>query len=81
MPQSPNLTFIINGASYPLSANPNEPLHAAISQVLAQSGNATRPANEWVASDASGTVFDQSKRIGQLSSTTIFLSLSAGVGG
>jgi hypothetical protein len=79
-----DLQFVINGVTSSFSLNPNQPLHAAISHVLAQTGNKARPASDWIATDARGTVLDQSRRLDQLGLAPggqIFLALSAGIGG
>ena len=78
------LIFVINGAPFTLEGNPYQPLHAAISQALAQSGNSGRPASEWIARSPSGDELNQRSRVADLglpSGSQVYLSLTSGVGG
>lgn len=78
------LIFVINGENYPVDANQNAALMAAVEHALKSSGNQSRPASEWELRDASGNLMDKSrsaKSYGLTNGTKLFLSLKVGAGG
>lgn len=79
-----DLIFIINGANFPLDANLNAPLGAAVEQALSGSGNTGRPASEWQVRDANGVLLETQRKLkdfGFTDGTRLFLSLAVGAGG
>ena len=79
-----DLIFIINGANFPLDANLNAPLEAAVEQALSGSGNTSRPASEWQVRDANGVLLETQRKLkdfGFTDGTRLFLSLAVGAGG
>lgn len=79
-----DLIFIINGANFPLEANLNAPLGAAVEQALSGSGNTSRPASEWQVRDANGVLLEIQRKLNDFGfndGTRLFLSLAVGAGG
>jgi uncharacterized protein DUF2604 len=79
-----DLVIVVNGQPLPLEVNLNEPLQAVVNEALARTGNSGQPAQNWELRDASGSILDLTRRVGEFhfqEQTKLFLSLKAGVGG
>jgi Protein of Unknown function (DUF2604) len=78
------LIFIINGQDYPTRVDPRLALSIAVHQVLKESGNTGRPAEEWEVRDASGVLLETNRSphdLGLHDRARLFLSLKVGAGG
>jgi hypothetical protein len=79
------LIFVVNGEEVELNRlNVHEPLDAARSKALAQSGNTGRPHKEWEIRTESGMVLDPTMKLENLGlqpGTRLYLSLAVGAGG
>jgi hypothetical protein len=78
------LTFIINGANFPLEISANATLGDAVARALAESGNSGRPAAEWQVRDANGVLLETQRILKDFNfkeHTRLFLSLAVGAGG
>jgi hypothetical protein len=79
------LIFIINGQEFPQQGvNINPPLLVSVRQVLKDSGNTGRDAEEWEVRDLNGALLDKkrsAKDLGLQNGARLFLSLQVGAGG
>lgn len=78
------LIFIINGQDYSIQVDTQLPLAIAVQQVLQESGNTGRPAEEWEVRDSAGALLETSRSphaLGLHNRTRLFLSLKVGAGG
>lgn len=80
-----HLTFVVNGEEVHLEVPVNQPLHAAVQQVLAKSKNTGRPAEEWELRFESGEIIpDLSKPVSEYGfepGVHLYLTLRVGAGG
>jgi hypothetical protein len=80
-----NLVFVVAGEDVVLDKlNIHEPLDAARSKALAQSGNTSRPHKDWEIRTESGVLLNPSDKLENLGlrpGAKLFLSLAVGAGG
>jgi hypothetical protein len=83
-PEKILLNVIVNGHPVPVEGNVDAPLRTVVEHALEKSGNSGQPVENWELRDATGQVFDLSRKIGEFNfpaGTNLFLNLKAGVGG
>lgn len=79
-----HLIFVINGQSFPVKADRNEPLLNAVRNALIESGNTGRPPDEWEVRDIQGVLLPQTRtpqELGLKNGARLFLNLQVGAGG
>ena len=83
-PNEIDLNIVVNGQPVTVKANLHAPLQTAIVHALEQSGNSGQSVANWQLRDAGGQVLDPSRKIEDFHfapGATLFLNLTAGVGG
>ena len=81
MPDSVQLTIVVNGQPTQVRANPEAAVHSLIERALQQTGNAGQPADNWELRNAQGQPTPLSAKVEEFLGQTLFLNLKAGVGG
>ena len=82
-PSKLHITFVVTGQSVEKDVNANQPLHALVSQVLAETKNTGQPADQWVLTYNSREL-DQKKTFegeGIPTGAKLFLTIRSGRGG
>jgi Protein of Unknown function (DUF2604) len=83
-PNEIDLNIVVNGQPVTVKGNLHAPLHTAIQHALEQSGNSGQPVENWQLRDAGGQILDPARKIEDFHfapGATLFLNLTAGVGG
>ena len=78
------LTVVVGGDPTEVVANEQAPLRTIIPGALKQTGQTGQPPEAWEIKDAAGNVLNLDRKIadyGFTATTTLFLSLKAGIGG
>ena len=78
------LTVVVGGEPTEVAANEQAPLRTIIPDALKQTGQIGQPPEAWEIKDAAGNVLNLGRKIADYGfsvTTTLFLSLKAGVGG
>jgi hypothetical protein len=78
------VTIVVSGVPTEVEENERTPLGDLIPLALEQTGNTSRPATDWVLTDAAGLILDLNENFGKFRFPTdvkLFLDLKAGVAG
>jgi hypothetical protein len=81
MPDSAQLTIIVNGQPTQVKANPEAPVQSVVEIALQQTGNAGQPPGNWELRNAQGQPIPLAEEVEEFIGQTLFLNLKAGVGG
>jgi hypothetical protein len=84
MPQTVELTVVVNGQPTQVAAHDEAPLLTVVEKALQQTGNSGQPPENWELRNASGVELDVHKKVEDYHfepGTQLFLNLKAGVGG
>lgn len=78
------ISIVVNGTPVSVEANVNAPLRTVIQKALDEGGVVGQPSENWELRDGDGHLLDLAQKIGGYgftATTTLFLSLQAGVAG
>lgn len=81
MPDSVQITVVVNGQPTQVRANPEAAVHSLIEVALQQTGNAGQPPDNWELRNSQGQPISLSAEVEEFIGQTLFLNLKAGVGG
>ena len=81
MPDSVQVTIVVNGQPTQVQASAEAAVHSLIERALQQTGNAGQPPDNWELRNSQGQAIPVPTKVADILGQTLFLNLKAGVGG